>query len=293
MTTVTTAGPGKERARPGSGCAMPGSSSRRASARAAGLSGTGVPENQAATCRAPAAVSCSTRTCEPRASTVPPATSRVPGSARSRNPAGASPPPGGAAGAFPVSDPRGSPRDARDPPAGAVREKRGRDGGTARCPALFRGGGAARRNTASPRAAAGAKRRCRLAGQATPLGGETRERVLVAVPPWRPPPDRHRHRAVRVVRGRLRGGTGRHGGQRRLPVPLHALGVRAVERQAGEELRRHAPAPAGVVMPARAARSPGVRGAERSEQVRGPPHRLEPARIAAVAGEEVLVDRER
>ncbi len=48
--------------------------------RAAVPAGTGVPANQAATCREPAGVSRSTRTGDPPTSTDPPATSRVPGS---------------------------------------------------------------------------------------------------------------------------------------------------------------------------------------------------------------------
>ena len=47
ITTVTSAGP--HGAPPGTGCAMPVSSRRRASARAFGLSGTGVPDHQPAT----------------------------------------------------------------------------------------------------------------------------------------------------------------------------------------------------------------------------------------------------
>ncbi len=45
----------------GAGWAMPMSSRRRASARAFGLPGTGVPDHQPATCRAPAALSRRTR----------------------------------------------------------------------------------------------------------------------------------------------------------------------------------------------------------------------------------------
>ena len=63
MTTVTSSGPGKQAASDPSsaGWAIPVSRSRRASARAFGLSGTGVPDHQPAACRAPAVLSRSTR----------------------------------------------------------------------------------------------------------------------------------------------------------------------------------------------------------------------------------------
>jgi hypothetical protein len=59
--------------------------------RAPAEGGTGAPENQAATWRAPAGVSRSTRTGDPPVSTVSFASSLVPGSGVSRIPAGASP----------------------------------------------------------------------------------------------------------------------------------------------------------------------------------------------------------
>ncbi len=63
MTTVTSSAPGwtADAGPSGAGWAMPMSSRRRASARAFGLPGTGVPDHQAATCLAPAALSRSTR----------------------------------------------------------------------------------------------------------------------------------------------------------------------------------------------------------------------------------------
>ena len=82
-------------------------------------------------------------------------------------------------------------------------------------------------------------------------------------------------------------------GQRRLAVPLHALGVRAVERQAGEELRRHAAAATGVVEVALRARAAGLRRAQVGEQLGVLPDLLEAAVGEQVAGQEVVVDRER
>ncbi len=82
-----------------SGWARPASSRRRASKRDAALAGSGVPENQPLTWRAPAGVSRSTRTGEPPTSTRPPATNRAPGSGTSRRPAGA----GAVTGAVPGS----------------------------------------------------------------------------------------------------------------------------------------------------------------------------------------------
>src|SRR5579875_2002664 len=82
-------------------------------------------------------------------------------------------------------------------------------------------------------------------------------------------------------------------GERRLPVTPRALRVRPVQRQAGEELRYHAAAPAGVVEPAGRAGAPGGRLAQPGEQGRLAPDRLEPARLADVAGQELRVDGER
>ena len=73
----------------------------------------------------------------------------------------------------------------------------------------------------------------------------------------------------------------------------HALGVGPVERQAGEELGRHAAAAAGVVVAARFAGAAGLRAAQLAEQLRLAPDALEAARLADVAGEELVVDRER
>ena len=93
ITTVTSSAPGDPSppsAAPQSGWAIPASSNRRASARAAAPSPTGTPENHPATARAPLGVSRNTRTGDPPTSTMPPATSRAPESARNRSPAGAS-----------------------------------------------------------------------------------------------------------------------------------------------------------------------------------------------------------
>ena len=71
------------------------------------------------------------------------------------------------------------------------------------------------------------------------------------------------------------------GGQRLLAEPAHALRVRPVQRQPGEELGRHAPALAGVVVQAALAGAPGLRLAQLGEQLRVLPHLLEPARASA------------
>ena len=54
--------------------------------------------------------------------------------------------------------------------------------------------------------------------------------------------------------------------ERLLAVPLHALGVGSVQREAGEELRRHAAAAAAVVVGAARAGATGLRGAQLGEQ---------------------------
>src|SRR5580692_10038125 len=92
-----------------SGWARPASSSRRASTRDASWPGTGVPENQPLTWRAPAGVSRSTRIGEPPTSTRPPATNRVPGSGVSRRPAGAGAATGTARGSAVSANPAAAP----------------------------------------------------------------------------------------------------------------------------------------------------------------------------------------
>src|SRR5262249_10864435 len=102
-----------------------------------------------------------------------------------------------------------------------------------------------------------------------------------------------RARPVGVGLRRLGRLAGSHRRPRRRAVALHALGVRAVERQAGEELGRHAASPALVVVPAGPARSPVAWLAEPLEEGRLAPDGLEAARVADVAGQERGVDRER
>ena len=80
--------------------------------------------------------------------------------------------------------------------------------------------------------------------------------------------------------------------QRRLAVPVHALGVRSVERQAGEELGRHAAALAGVVGAAGRAGPGALRLAQRGEQRRLAPDGGEAPGVADVAGQELAVDDE-
>src|SRR6185503_13430626 len=106
------------------------------------------------------------------------------------------------------------------------------------------------------------------------LAAQPGERALVALavgtPGRRAHADRHGHgpgaaAAVRVVQRRLR--LVLHSGQRGRAVPLDALRVRAVERQAREELRRHAAAAARVVGRTHRAGATGLRRAELREEV--------------------------
>ncbi len=83
------------------------------------------------------------------------------------------------------------------------------------------------------------------------------------------------------------------GRQRVLAFAADALRVRAVERQAGEELGGHAPALAGVVGTARGARPGGLRLAQRAEQLAVLPHLGEATLVAHRAGLELVVDDER
>ncbi len=76
-------------------------------------------------------------------------------------------------------------------------------------------------------------------------------------------------------------------------VTLDALGIRAVQRKASEELGCHAAAPAGVEMRAGGARTPALRRPQLGEQFRGAPDPLEAAGLADVAGKEGVVDGER
>ena len=87
--------------------------------------------------------------------------------------------------------------------------------------------------------------------------------------------------------------TGRDGEQRSLAVAAHALGVGAVEWQAGEELGRHAAALAGVVAAARRAGTGRLRLAQLGEQFAVLPDLGEPAGVADRAGLELVVDHER
>ncbi len=99
---------------------------------------------------------------------------------------------------------------------------------------------------------------------------------------------------VRMVDVAARGDpVGVAGGQRRLAVALHALGVGSVQREAGEELGRHAAPAAGVEVGALRARPARLRAAQVGEQLAVLPDPLETALVADVAGEEVLVDGER
>src|SRR5215472_14700081 len=140
----------------------------------------------------------------------------------------------------------------------------------------------------------------------TGVGDEPGQRVRVAGGDRRPGGhrrsggERERYRAalrgpvragpVRVVRrwARRRGG----GRERPLAVALDTLGVRAVQRQPGEELRGHAPAAAVSERRARLAGAAGLWAPQPGEKLRVPPHRGEPARVADVPGQETRVNRE-
>ena len=76
-------------------------------------------------------------------------------------------------------------------------------------------------------------------------------------------------------------------------VAVDAVGVGAVEGQAGEELGGHASALAGVVGAAGRARAGAGGLAELGEQLGLAPHVREAARVADVAGQELVVDDER
>src|SRR5207344_185504 len=123
---------------------------------------------------------------------------------------------------------------------------------------------------------------------------ETGQRALVTGP-VRSRPDRHRHRTrpVRMITERAGQGAPGDGVERLLAVSLDTLGVRAVEREPGEELGRQAPATARVVGRTCLAGPAGLRLAQAGEQPGLAPHRGEAARAADVAGQEGLVDGER
>src|ERR1700761_5256647 len=119
-------------------------------------------------------------------------------------------------------------------------------------------------------------------------GTEAGQRVLVAgtirsVPDWSGASraaadgDRHRPGTVRMIAERSGHGSPSGDRERTLAVPLDALRVGAVQRQPGEELRRHAPAAARVVGRTRLAGPPGLRLAQSGEQLGIPPHRGEAA----------------
>ena len=82
-------------------------------------------------------------------------------------------------------------------------------------------------------------------------------------------------------------------GEEPLAMPEHAFGIRARQRQAREELRGHAAAAALVEQPAARARAGVLRAPQVTEQLRLSPHPREPAGLADVAGEELVVDHER
>src|SRR5690349_437165 len=105
---------------------------------------------------------------------------------------------------------------------------------------------------------------------------------------WNRPPLRG---CTRVVDARLR--LHPFALQRRSTVALNTFGIRAVKRQAGEELGGHATAPAAVVVPATAARTCRLRLAQLAEQGCVLPHVGEARVRQDVSGEEAIVDRER
>ena len=82
-------------------------------------------------------------------------------------------------------------------------------------------------------------------------------------------------------------------GQRGGTVAEDALGVGSGERQAGEELGRHAATPTGIELPARRAGAGALGLAKPPEQLRLTPDANEPTGGAYVAGPELVVDGER
>ena len=83
------------------------------------------------------------------------------------------------------------------------------------------------------------------------------------------------------------------GGQRRRAKSLHALGIWAVDRQTGEELRRHASTAAVVIVPAAAASTGRLWLAEFTEQRRVLPYVLKTTAGQYISSQEAVVDRER
>src|SRR5580698_5774939 len=81
-------------------------------------------------------------------------------------------------------------------------------------------------------------------------------------------------------------------GQSGLAVSVHALGVRAVERQAGEELGGHAAALARIEGATGCTRSRTLWFTQRREQRRISPHGREAPGVAHIAGQELAVDHE-
>ena len=94
-------------------------------------------------------------------------------------------------------------------------------------------------------------------------------------------------------RRRPRRGRGIRRGQRALAVPVHALRVRSVQRQAGEELRGHAAAAARRRMPSRTRRPRRTAAGAARRTAPTPATPGESARLADVAGQEAGVDGER
>ena len=85
----------------------------------------------------------------------------------------------------------------------------------------------------------------------------------------------------------------RYARQHRLAVSAHAFRIGSVERHPGEELRRHAPALAGVVAAATGAGAGGGRLAQLAEQPAVSPDLGEPAGGADRTGAELFMDGER
>src|ERR1700737_1137040 len=81
-------------------------------------------------------------------------------------------------------------------------------------------------------------------------------------------------------------------GERRLAEPPHALRVGGVDRQAGEELRRHASAAAAVVVSAAAACTGRLRFTQFTKQRGFFPHAVKAAVGQHVSSKEAVVDGE-
>src|SRR6185436_14729705 len=104
--------------------------------------------------------------------------------------------------------------------------------------------------------------------------------------------ERQSSRGTGVIEGGAWGEVDPHAAERGVGVAVNALGIGAVERQPGEELRCHAPALACIVAAAAGARTSGLRSAKFDEQFAVLPHTPEPAVVTHRTGLELIMDHE-